>query len=85
MEKFMYPSPYMRITQGYGIGTHKGSFAIDDGGSDSGKDYAIAPYSGTVKIIYSQYENEVFFDHYGKPVNVRPGEELKPKNIDINI
>ena len=62
MEKFMYPSPYMRITQGYGIGTHKGSFAIDDGGSDSGKDYAIAPYSGTVKIIYSQYENEVFFE-----------------------
>lgn len=61
MEKFMYPSPYMRITQGYGEGSHKGSYAIDDGGSDSGKDYAIAPYSGTVKKIYSQYENEVFF------------------------
>lgn len=62
MEKFMYPSPYMKITQGYMQETHAGSYAIDDGGSDSGKDYAIAPYSGTVKIIYSQYENEVFFE-----------------------
>ena len=61
MEKFMYPCLYMRITQGYGEGSHRGSYAIDDGGSDSGKDYAIAPYSGTVKRIYSQYENEVFF------------------------
>ena len=62
MEKFMYPSPYMKITQGYGSGTHAGSYAIDDGGSDGGKDFAIAPYSGTVKIIYGQYENEVFFE-----------------------
>ena len=62
MEKFMYPSPYMRITQGYMYGTHASSYAIDDGGSDSGKDYAIAPYSGTVKIIYGEYENEVFFE-----------------------
>lgn len=61
MQRFMYPSPYMRITQGYGEGTHAGSYAIDDGGSDSGKDYAIAPYSGTVKRIYTQYEDEVFF------------------------
>ena len=57
----MYPCKSMRITQGYGEGTHEGSYAIDDGGSDSGKDYAIAPYSGTVKRIYEQYENEVFF------------------------
>lgn len=61
MEKFMYPSPYMKITQGYMQGTHAGSYAIDDGGSDSGKDYAIAPYSGTVRRIYSEWENEVFF------------------------
>ena len=72
MQKFMYPSPYMRITQGYGEGTHAGSYAIDDGGSDSGKDYAIAPYSGTVKIIYSQYENEVFFES-DEPVEFADG------------
>ena len=29
MEKPLYPSPYMRITQGYMIGTHKDSYAID--------------------------------------------------------
>ncbi|MBR3117560.1 MAG: hypothetical protein IKL65_00580 [Bacilli bacterium] len=62
MEKFMYVSPYMRITQGYLMGSHVGSYAIDDGGSDSGKDYIIAPYSGTVKQIYPQYENEVFYE-----------------------
>ena len=62
MEKFMYVSPYMRITQGYMMGSHIGSYAIDDGGSDTGKDFIIAPYSGTVKQIYSQYENEVFFE-----------------------
>ena len=26
MEKPLYPSPYMRITQGYGVGTHKNRF-----------------------------------------------------------
>ena len=62
MEKFMYPMPYMRITQGYMYGTHASSYAIDDAGSDDGKDYVIAPYSGTVKLIYPQFENEVFFE-----------------------
>lgn len=61
MQKFMYVSPYIRITQGYMTGSHKSSYAIDDGGSDTGKDYIIAPYDGTVKRIYSQFENEVFF------------------------
>lgn len=61
MQKFMYVSPYIRITQGYMTGSHKSSYAIDDGGSDAGKDFIIAPYDGTVKRIYSQFENEVFF------------------------
>lgn len=72
MEKFMYPCLSMRITQGYMEGSHKGCYAIDDGGSDSGKDYAIAPYSGTVKIIYPQYENEVFFES-DEPVEFADG------------
>lgn len=62
MEKFMYVSPYMRITQGYMEGSHVGSYAVDDGGSDTGTDFIIAPYSGVVKQIYPQYENEVFFE-----------------------
>ena len=52
MEKPLYPSPYMRITQGYGIGTHKNSYAIDDGGSDSGIDFILAPFTGVIKKIY---------------------------------
>ena len=43
MEKPIYPSPYMRITQGYMIGTHKDSYDIDEAGSDSGIDYINAP------------------------------------------
>lgn len=66
MQKFMYVSPYIRITQGYMTGSHKSSYAIDDGGSDTGKDYIIAPYDGVVKRIYSQFENEVFFVSDGR-------------------
>ena len=29
MEKPIFPSEYMRITQGYNIGTHKDSYAFD--------------------------------------------------------
>ena len=36
MEKPIYPSPYMRITQGYNEGTHVDSFALDEAGMDSG-------------------------------------------------
>lgn len=62
MEFFMYPVLYMRITQGYNMGSHLGYDAVDDGCSDSLKDYMVAPYSGTVKQIYPQYENQVFFE-----------------------
>lgn len=62
MEKFMYPCKNMRITQGYDEGSHKSSYAIDDGEIDTGRSTAYAPYSGTVKVIYPQYENQVFFE-----------------------
>lgn len=62
MEKFMYPSKTMRITQGYMTGSHVSSYAIDDGCDNTGRSSLNAPYSGTVKQIYSQYENEVFFE-----------------------
>lgn len=58
----MYPSPYMRITQGYGEGTHLDSYAIDDAGSDSGIDYLIAPFDCIVKKIYPQDANEVWIE-----------------------
>ena len=66
MEKPLYPSPYMRITQGYGVGTHKNSFAIDDGGSDSGIDFILAPFTGVIKKIYPNDANEVWLESVDK-------------------
>ncbi len=66
MEKPLYPSPYMRITQGYGVGTHKNSFAIDDGGSDSGIDFILAPFTGVIKKIYPNDANEVWLESIDK-------------------
>ena len=62
MEKPLYPSPYMRITQGYMTGTHSDSYAIDDAGSDSGIDYIVAPFTGMVKKIYQSDANEVWLE-----------------------
>lgn len=62
MQRAMYPSPYMRITQGYGEGTHLDSFAIDEAGSDSGIDYLIAPFDCVVKKIWTTDANEVWVE-----------------------
>ena len=62
MEKPIYPSPYMRITQGYNEGTHVDSFALDEAGMDSGIDYILAPFTGVIKKIYRQDANEVWLE-----------------------
>ena len=62
MEKPLYPSPYMRITQGYMTGTHADSYAIDDAGSDSGIDFIVAPYTGIIRKIYTGDANEVWLE-----------------------
>lgn len=62
MEKIMYPCKNMRITQGYEMGSHRCSYAIDEGEIDTGRSTAFAPFSGKVKKIYPQYENQVFFE-----------------------
>ena len=62
MEKPLYPSPYMRITQGYMMGTHQDSYAIDDAGSDSGIDFIVAPFTGVIKKIYVGDANEVWLE-----------------------
>ncbi len=66
MEKPLYPSPYMRITQGYNIGSHKGSFAIDEAGSDTGIDNILAPFTGVVKKVYTSDANEVWLESLDK-------------------
>ena len=62
MEKPLYPSPYMRITQGYNVGTHLDSYAIDEAGSDSGIDFILAPFTGVIKKIYPNDANEVWLE-----------------------
>ena len=72
MEKVMYPCKDMRITQGYEVGSHRCSYAIDEGEKDGGRDIAFAPFSGTVKKIYTQYEDQVFFES-DEPVEYADG------------
>ena len=43
----------MRITQGYGVGTHRGTYALDDAGKDTGIETAYAPFDGVVKKIWA--------------------------------
>ena len=52
MEKPLYPCYNMRITQGYGEGTHADSYAIDDAGKDTGISKLRAPFTGIIKKIY---------------------------------
>lgn len=66
MEKPIFPSKYMRITQGYNIGTHKDSFAIDNADKDSGISNIYAPFTGIIKKIYQNDANEVWLESTDK-------------------
>lgn len=66
MEKPIYPSPYMRITQQHNVGTHIDSFAIDEAGMDGGIDYILAPFTGIIKKIYTKDANEVWLESLDK-------------------
>lgn len=66
MEKPLYPLKNMRITQGYGEGTHIDSFAIDDAGKDTGIENVFAPFTGTIKKIYQNDANEVWLESVDK-------------------
>lgn len=62
MEKPLFPSQYMRITQGYMEGSHKDSYAIDNAGKDSGISNIYAPFTGIIKKIYTTDANEVWLE-----------------------
>ena len=62
MEKPIFPSKYMRITQGYEEGTHRDSYAIDNAGKDYGIDKIYAPFTGIIKKIYTNDANEVWLE-----------------------
>ena len=66
MEKPIFPSKYMRITQGYNEGTHKDSFAIDNADVDTGKSNIYAPFTGIIKKTYPNDANEVWLESIEK-------------------
>lgn len=65
MEKAMYPSKYIRITQKDHQGSHSACWAVDEAGKDGGIGNIIAPFTGIVKKIYA-YSNEVWLQSKNK-------------------
>ena len=49
MEKPLYPSKKMRITQRYNTGSHIDSYAIDEAGQDSNISTLYAPFTVIIK------------------------------------
>lgn len=66
MEKPIFPSSYMRITQGYQEGTHMDSYAFDNAGKDTGISEIYAPFTGIIKKIYPNDANEVWLESIDK-------------------
>lgn len=62
MEKPLYPSKIMRITQKYEVGSHIDTYAIDEAGQNSEISIMCAPYTGIIKKIYPQDANEVWLE-----------------------
>ena len=63
MEKAKFPMPTMTVTQGYDVGTHKGTYALDLAGEDTGIDWVLAPFTGTIKQVASaSYGNWYWFE-----------------------
>lgn len=56
----IFPMKYLNVTQRYGIGTHVGSYAIDNAGKDRGIDDVYAPFDCVVKKIWPN-GNTVWF------------------------
>ncbi len=71
MQYVKFPMEYLRVTQGYGrysngnadytSYSHTGSYALDLGGRDTGRDWAYAPCDVVVKRVYGRY-NRVWFE-----------------------
>lgn len=56
---------YLNITQGWGVGTHSGTAAIDIAGKDAGIDNVFAPFDCKVKKIWRN-GNTVWIESLGK-------------------
>lgn len=78
MEKAKFPMPTMTITQGYNVGSHAGAFALDLGGEDSGIDWVLAPFTGTVKAVRNDAQIGIWYwFESNEPVLCANGEITK--------
>lgn len=62
MEKAMYPSKVMRITQKDHEGTHAACWAVDEACENGNISSLFAPFTGIIKKIYSKDANEVWLE-----------------------
>jgi murein DD-endopeptidase MepM/ murein hydrolase activator NlpD len=78
MEKAKFPMPTMAITQGYDMGTHRGTYALDMAGEDGGIDWVLAPFTCKVKHVESNrgYGNWYWVESV-EPVLCANGEVTK--------
>lgn len=77
MEKAKYPMPTMDITQGYNVGSHLGAYALDMAGEDSGIDWVLAPFTGTIKQAASKSYGNWYWFESNEPVLCANGEITK--------
>ena len=62
MEKAMYPSKVMRITQKDHEGTHAACWAVDEACENGNISSLFAPFTGKIKKIYAKDANEVWLE-----------------------
>lgn len=62
MEKAMYPSKIMRITQKDHEGTHAACWAVDEACENGNISSLFAPFTGKIKKIYAKDANEVWLE-----------------------
>lgn len=74
MQRALFPMRHMRITQGYGTGTHRDSYAIDNAGKDGSVEGVFAPFDGVIRKIYTADANEVWLESLA-PVQYADGTE----------
>lgn len=72
MQKAMYPSKTIRITQRNGEGTHISNYATDEAGIDGGIGEIIAPFTGIIKKTYQKDAHEVWLESI-EPVEYADG------------
>ena len=65
MQKALFFMDVLRCTAGEDCSTHKGTYALDFGGLDGGKDLVFAPFDLKIKQI-SRVANTVFFESLEK-------------------